>query len=132
MGQSFLPYDGGLISFRERYRGLRDYHKKLIALRKDIPSLHSRLWQLFEAEPASQVLAYLRFLEGNEQPVLVLLNFSSEPAEVKVSVPRGFSSLTNSAPMQDLLNDERVAVEVGDGLKVTVPGYGVRLLTAQS
>src|SRR5215207_7168162 len=70
LGQSFLPYDGGLISWRERYRGLRDYHKQLIALRKDIPSLHSRLWHIVEAEPVSQVLTYIRFLEGNQQQVL--------------------------------------------------------------
>jgi len=132
LGQSFLPYDGGLISWRERYRGLRDYHKQLIALRKDIPSLHSRLWQFLEVEPASQVMGFIRFLEGNEQPVLVLLNFSSEPAEVTVSVPEGFSSLTDSATLRDMLNNERVAVGGRGGLKVTVLPYGVRLLIAQS
>jgi cyclomaltodextrinase / maltogenic alpha-amylase / neopullulanase len=130
LGQSFLPYDGGLISWRERYRGLRDYHKKLIALRKDIPSLHSRLWQLLEAEPASQILGYVRFLEGNEQPVLVLLNFSSEPAQVAVSLPERFAALAGQAALQDLLNGERVAVGAGDGLKLAVPGYGVRILAA--
>ncbi|HEU4746393.1 MAG TPA: alpha-amylase family glycosyl hydrolase, partial [Anaerolineales bacterium] len=76
VGQWFLPYsDGAPLSWRERYRGLRDYHKKLIALRKDIPSLHSRLWQILEVEPAGQVLAYVRFLQGNQEPVVVLLNF---------------------------------------------------------
>src|SRR5688572_17232434 len=132
LGQSFLPYDGGLISWRERYRGLRDYHKQLIALRKDIPSLYSRLWQILQVEPASQVMGFIRFLEGNEQPVLVLLNFSSEPAEVTVSVPEGFSSLTDSASLRDMLNNERVAVGGRGGLKVTVLRYGVRLLIAQS
>ena|GEM_PF-3732781 len=102
----------------------------MIALRKEIPSLHSRLWQIVEAEPASQVLGYVRFLEGNGQPVLVLLNFSSEPAQVAVSLPEGFAALAGQASLQDLLNNERVAVGAGNGLKVTIPGYGVRLLAA--
>src|SRR5688500_10626849 len=93
-GQWFRPYfDVTPISFRERYRGLRDYHKKLIALRKEIPSLHSRLWQLLEAEPQSQVLGYIRYLEGNEEPVLVLLNFSEEPAALKLTLPAEFPAL---------------------------------------
>jgi cyclomaltodextrinase len=130
-GQWFLPYsDGAPISFRERYRGLRDYHKRLIAQRKQIPSLHSRLWQLVEAEPASQVLGYVRFLEGNVQPVLVLLNFSSEPAEVAVSLPDGFAALADPAALQDLLNDEPVAVGARNELRVAVSAYGVRILAA--
>lgn len=107
LGQWFLPYDGGLISWRERYRGLRDYHKKLIALRKEIPSLHSRFWQLLEVEPASQVLGYLRFLEGNREPVLTLLNFSQEPAQVSLNLPEEFSPLL-TGNLSDRLNDEEV------------------------
>jgi glycosidase len=109
-GQWFRPYfDVTPISFRERYRGLRDYHKKLIALRKEIPSLHSRLWQLIEAEPANQVLGYVRFLDGNEEPVLVLLNFSDEPAAVKLTLPEELSSLVETGRLSDLLNDEDVS-----------------------
>jgi cyclomaltodextrinase / maltogenic alpha-amylase / neopullulanase len=106
-GQWFLPYDSGLISWSERYGGLLDYHKKLIALRKDIPSLHSRLWQIVEAEPASQVLGYVRFLQGHQEPVLVLLNFSEEQTAVKVSLPEEFAALTGH--LSDLLNEEDVS-----------------------
>jgi cyclomaltodextrinase / maltogenic alpha-amylase / neopullulanase len=130
-GQWFRPYfDVTPVSFRERYRGLRDSHKQLIALRKQTPSLHSRLWQLVEAEPASQVLGYIRYLEGNEEPVLVLLNFSSEPAEAAVSLPEGFAALEGPADLQDLLSDERVAVGAGNELKVAFPAFGIRLLAA--
>jgi glycosidase len=107
-GQWFRPYfDVTPISFRERYRGLRDYHKKLIALRKDIPSLHSRLWQLLDVQPESQVMGYVRFLEGNEQPVLVLLNFSEEPATVTLTLPEEFQALTGN--LSDVLNDEEIS-----------------------
>lgn len=109
VGQWFLPYsDAAPISFRERYRGLRDYHKKLIALRKDTPSLHSRLWQILEVEPAGQVLAYVRFLEGNQEPVVVLLNFSEEAASVKLTIPVEFDSLTQAGWLSDLLDNEDV------------------------
>ena len=107
-GQWFRPYfDATAISFRERYRGLRDYHKKLIALRKDIPSLHSRLWQLLDVQPDSQVMGYLRFLEGNEKPVLVLLNFSQEPATATLPPPEEFQALTGI--LSDVLNDDEIS-----------------------
>ena len=107
VGQWFLPYsDGAPLSWRERYRGLRDYHKKLIALRKDIPSLHSRLWQILEVEPAGQVLAYVRFLQGNQEPVVVLLNFSEDAASVNLTRPAEFDSLTQAGRLSDLLDDE--------------------------
>lgn len=109
-GQWFRPYfDVTPISFRERYRGLRDYHKKLIALRKDIPSLHSRLWQLLDVQPESQVMGYVRSLEGNVEPVLVLLNFSKEPAAVTLSLPEEFEALKGN--LSDLLNGEGIVFE---------------------
>jgi glycosidase len=118
LGQSFLPYDSGLISWRERYRGLRDYHKKLIALRKEVPSLHSRLWHLLDVEPESQVLGYLRFMEGNEQPVLVLINFSEEPAKVTFSLPDEFKSLTGTSILSDLLNEEEIPIKGTNSIQV--------------
>jgi cyclomaltodextrinase / maltogenic alpha-amylase / neopullulanase len=108
-GQWFRPYfDVTPISFRERYRGLRDYHKKLIALRKEIPGLHSRLWQLLEVGPESQVMGYIRYVEGNADPVLVLLNFSEEPAQAAVGLPEEFSPLLTGS-LSDRLNDEELA-----------------------
>ena len=85
---------------------MRDYHKKLIALRKEIPSLHSRLWKILEVEPASQVLGYVRFLGGNQEPILILLNFSKEAAAVTVPIPGEFNVLTDTGALSDLLNDD--------------------------
>jgi glycosidase len=109
-GQWFRPYfDAMPVSFKERYRGLRDYHRQLITLRKEIPGLHSRLWQLLEVEPADQVLGYVRFLEANEEPVLVLLNFSKEPANVKLTLPEQFNTLTQTGRLFDQLKGEDIA-----------------------
>jgi cyclomaltodextrinase / maltogenic alpha-amylase / neopullulanase len=125
-GQWFRPYfDVTPISFRERYRGLRDYHKKLIALRKDIPSLHSRSWQLLDVQPERQVIGYVRFLEGNEQPVLVLLNFSEEPAEVSLTLPEEFQSLAGSSSLSDLLNEEDISF---NGANVQMNPMSARIL----
>jgi hypothetical protein len=80
---------------------------KLISLRKEIPSLHSRSWRLLEAGPAEQVLAYLRYLEGNTEPVLIILNFSEEPAQAAVGLPEEFSPLLTGS-LTDRLNDEDI------------------------
>ncbi len=128
-GQWFRPYfDVTPISFRERYRGLRDYHKKLIALRQEIPSLHSRLWQLLEVEPQSQMLAYIRYLEGNQEPVLVLLNFSEEPSQAAVSLPEEFRPLLTGS-LSDRLNDEDLAF-TGRNL-IQVNPMSARILTVK-
>jgi glycosidase len=129
IGQWFLPYDGGLISWRERYRGLRDYHKKLIALRKEIPSLHSRLWQLLDVEPAGQVLGYVRFLEGYAEPVLVLLNFSGQPASVPLTLAEEFSALTDAGVLSDRLSEEEVSFSGGNTIRLNP--MSARILTAK-
>jgi glycosidase len=110
VGQWFRPYsDTAPLSFKERYPGLRDYHKKLIGLRKEIPSLHSRLWQILEVEPADQVLGYIRFMENHREPVLVLLNFSKEEAAVKLTLPEEFSTWSAAGRLSDLLNGEIIS-----------------------
>jgi cyclomaltodextrinase / maltogenic alpha-amylase / neopullulanase len=128
-GQWFLPYsDATPLSWRERYRGLRDYHKKLIALRKEIPSLYSRRWQILEVEPVDQVFAYVRFLEDNQEPVLVLLNFSAEPAAVRITLPEEFRSLGNGG-LVDRLNEEELDFTGTNAIQVNPAS--ARILTAK-
>jgi glycosidase len=128
-GQWFRPYfDATPVSFRERYRGLRDYHKKLIALRKQIPSLHSRLWQWIDVQPETQVLGYVRYLEANTDPVLVLLNFSQETAQVSLDLPEEFTHLL-TGNLSDRLNDEDV-VFTGRNL-IQMNPMSARILTVK-
>lgn len=109
VGQSFLPYsDDAPLSWNECYPGLRDYHKRLISLRKSMPGLHSRRWQILDVQPESQVLGYLRFREENVEPVLVLLNFSRQPANVTLNRSDEFRSMAQAGALIDLLNDEVV------------------------
>jgi cyclomaltodextrinase / maltogenic alpha-amylase / neopullulanase len=128
VGEWFRPYyDTTPVSWKERYPGLRDYYKKLIALRKEIPSLHSRLWQLIDAEHVSQVLGYVRVLEGNEGPALVLLNFSEELAAVKLLFPRELSALVEAGRLFDQLNDEEISFNGANAIQVNP--LSARILT---
>jgi glycosidase len=113
----------------DKYPGLRNYYKKLIALRKDSPSLHSRQWQPLETQPAKQVYAYVRYVDSNEQPTLVLLNFSDQELEAQISLPEAFASLARAATLNDLLSDEMIEVQGGTALKIAMPAWGARILS---
>ncbi|HEX9386116.1 MAG TPA: alpha-amylase family glycosyl hydrolase [Anaerolineales bacterium] len=134
LGEEFKPYeDSGPLSWIERVPGLQDYHKQLIALRHSQPSLHSRSWRPLTLEATRDQVAYgyLRYHDEQEDPILVLLNFNEEPTEIAFASPDGFPALEGKSSLKDLLSGESVAVEkAGEGWKVAVPGYSVRLLTA--
>jgi len=131
-GQWFRPYyDVTPVSFRERYRGLHDYHQRLIGLRKDIPSLHSRYWQLLDVEPASQVIGYLRHLEGNAEPVLVLLNLSEKPASAQLPLQTELRPLVETGRLFDLLSQEDVPLTGANPLIVSLEPLSARILTAK-
>jgi glycosidase len=134
LGAEFKPYENPEpLSWIEQVPGLRDYHKQHIDLRMSLPSLHSRQWTKVELEAARDQVAYgyLRFHDDKQDPLLVLLNFHEEPADLTFSLPEGFGALEEASALKDLLTDENVALEkVEAGYKVNMPGYGVRLLTA--
>jgi cyclomaltodextrinase / maltogenic alpha-amylase / neopullulanase len=136
LAEEFKPYeDSGPLSWIERVPGLREYHKQLIALRGASPSLHSRLWTPLKLEAARDQVAYgyLRYHGDHQDPILVLLNFTEEPTELSFSLPEGFDALAGKSTFKDLLSGESIAIEkTGDEWKVSLPGYGVRLLSVNS
>ena len=98
-------------------------------MRKSISSLHSRLWEPVEIQPIPQeVYGYVRFLGEAEQPILVLLNFFAEPAEMTVELPEKFSSLLAVGRLYDLLSDEELAIDRTGPLVIPVPGLSARIL----
>ena len=133
IGAEFKPYENPEpLSWIEQVPGLRDYHKQLIALRSALPSLHSRRLVLLKLELSRDQVAYgyLRYHDEYQDPLLVLLNFNAEPAELEFSLPEEFSELAE-VPLKDLLSGENVTLKVGKGLhKVSLPGYGVRIFSA--
>ncbi len=119
------------LTFGEQYPGLRDYHKKLITLRKSLPSLHSRLWTLITPDAVPQtVFSYIRYGEPTDPPVIVLLNFSEEPAEFEFDLPEKFGTLAQSN-IYDLLSEENIPARAGERMRVSVPGLTARVLAEQ-
>jgi glycosidase len=99
-GREFEPYQQlEPLTFEEEYPGLRDYHKHLIQLRQEIPSLHSRQMSIITPDATPQaVFAYVRYGDPSEPsvpPVIILLNFSEEPAEFKFNVPEQFGTIAD-------------------------------------
>ncbi len=136
-GLEFEPYQQlDPLIFEEQFLGLRDYHKKLIALRTSVPSLHSRNLSLITPDPVPQtVFSYLRYGEPSDPtagPVLVLLNFSEESAEFQFDVPEQFGELPQSGSLYDLLADEEIAAAVGGRIHVSVPAQTARVLAPVS
>jgi glycosidase len=129
-GLEFEPYQQQEpLLFEEKFPGLREYHKKLIALRKSIPSLHSRLFSLITPDAVRQtVFSYIRYDETSGTPVLVLLNFSEEPAEFAFDIPAELGAPSGES-LYDLLAEESVPAVAEGRIRVSVPALTARLLT---
>ncbi len=131
VGAQFSPYvDAGPITWDDDYN-LLGYHKKLIALRKDLPSLHSREWEPIQVVPAESVYGYLRFTGESEEPVLVLLNWRDETVGAEVHLPGRFGGLRHAGRLLDALSGEQVMLKGGRSLRVPMPAYSARILTTE-
>ena len=131
LGEEYKPYEeSGPLSWIERASGLREYHKQLIAYRRALPSLHSRNWMPLTLQAARDQVAYgyLRYHGEFEDPVLVLLNFSAEPAEIEFDVPEEFQALARRGALYDLLAGETTPVSGRGSMRVSVPGMTARVL----
>lgn len=130
VGAEFHPYqDPAPLSWIERYPGLRDFHKRLIALRRRLPSLHSRSWQPLEIEPIPQeVYGYLRHTQAFEQPLAVLLNFYDEEAEMRIRLPERFRAMAGQGKLIDLLTGEWLPAPDGELLRIPLDPLSARIL----
>ena len=118
--------------FEERIPGWRDYHKKLISLRKSLSSLHSRIFALITPDPVPQtVFSYLRYGEPTDSPVLVLLNFSEEPAEFQFDIPAELNALSGNGSLYDLLAEENVPAFESGRMRISVPALTARVLAGE-
>ena len=128
VGAEFLPYKAvGPIDWTDRH-GLRAHFRRLIALRREQPSLRSRQWTPLDAEPALSLFGYLRHGDPADPPVLVLLNFSRDGVQAQVPLPAGFAEFAQRGELTDLYANERVPLTGGDRLSIPVPAWGIRVL----
>jgi cyclomaltodextrinase len=132
-GLEFEPYQQlEPLTFEEKFPGLRDYHKKLIALRNALPSLHSRLWSPLKSDAVPQAIySYLRYSDPSESPLIVLLNFSEESALFSFELPEEFGALANRGSLYDLLAEQAVQVSSAGKMKVSVPAMTARILAGE-
>jgi cyclomaltodextrinase len=133
IGAWYRPYydEMPIVWDEKKYPGLRDYYKKLITLRNDTPSLHSRQWQSLEAAPSKQVYGYLRYVDSAERPVLVLLNFSDQELEAEVPLPDAFTAFGRQPALKDVLAEETVAIKASGPLKIPMRAWGARILSSE-
>lgn len=126
VGAEYRPYEQrGAIDWTDR-AGLRDFTRRLIALRRGTPALHSRHWQALEAKPAEPVFAYLRMDDGGS-PVLVLLNFSADDLEASVALPPAVAGAFGGGVI-DLQSGASNSAVSGGRVTAPVRGWGFRLL----
>jgi len=133
VGAEYQPYDQtGPIDWTDHYE-LRDVTKKLIALRRGTPALHSREWLPLSAEPATPLFAYLRMGSQlsaiSDQFVIVLLNFSRSDVDAVVDLPDETAASFGESQLIDLWSEELVPAVTGGRVTVAVPGWGFRFLT---
>jgi glycosidase len=130
IGAWYRPYydEMPMVWDEQKYPGLRDYYKTLIALRTRTPSLRSRQWQPLEVTPGKQIYGYLRYAGTADQPLLVLLNFSEEELEAEVALPEAFATFGQQSGVRDLLSREASAIAPAAPLRVRMPAWGVQIL----
>lgn len=127
IGAWYRPYaDTNPLVWEEKYPGLRDYYKRLIALRSETPALHARAWQPLEVAPRQQVYGYMR--GDGARPLLVLLNFSDQALQAEVTLPAPFESFGQNATLRDLLRDETIPPNDAAPLTIAMPAWGARIL----
>jgi cyclomaltodextrinase / maltogenic alpha-amylase / neopullulanase len=129
VGAAFEPYkDAGPINWADPY-ALSPWYAQLLSLRRSLPALRSRAFEILDLEPADKVLGYLRLDEsGQGDPVLVLLNYGAEPVRVKLP-SEALARLGNAPGLIDLC---RGTTWSGSGRgAIDLDGYGVSILQAR-
>jgi glycosidase len=137
VGAEYQPYDqSGPIDWTDHH-GLRDDAKKLIALRRGTPALHSREWLPLVTEPATPLFAYQRGGEdGRGQGervatplVIVLLNFSGNDVEAVVDLPEVTAVSFAGSELTDLWSGDSIPAVAGGRVTTRMPRWGFRFLT---
>lgn len=128
-GAEFEPYrTPGPICWEDRY-GLREHYKRLIALRKTVPALHSRSWRILDVRSDGQAYGYVRHGSDGQQ-VLVVLNFSACDVDAEVTLAGESLSLARADRFTDLLTEDEIFVSrvAVASIRIPVAGQTARIL----
>lgn len=131
VGAAFQPYDDPPpINWNEDPHNLRLWYAHLIRLRQQNAALRDPKLQLLDTGAASAVLAYLRPGQTPRESIVVLLNYATDPAQVRLppEALRRLQPARSNGRVIDLLNGATLRLQNGN--RVALPGYGVRILRA--
>ena len=126
VGAHYQPY-GNLrtLKWKDRY-GLRAWYDDLIRLRDTLPALRSREMEMLSTDWGS-VVSYIRPAVPGGDPVLVVLNFGSRATPTITRTP-AVDAVVGSGSVEDALTGDRLEVQPGRDVSLTMPGYSVRVL----
>ncbi len=105
---------------------LRDFVKRLVAIRKANPALRIGSFEPVLADAARNIYAYQR--QDESQAILVVIN--NNPAAQRAEMPLSGGSLRGAKAFADLLSGQEHA-PVGGTLRLTVPGRAGAILAAR-
>ncbi|HEY7258695.1 MAG TPA: DUF3459 domain-containing protein, partial [Gaiellales bacterium] len=126
VGAEFEPYGPpGVVDWDSDPYRLRTWYRDLCRLRSSHASLRAPHMAAADAEPAGGCYAYVRHGGEGDEPLLVVVNFSDEEAEVRVTVNHGFESLEGARSLEDVLNG---GATPGCGAGIPVPAGAARVL----
>jgi cyclomaltodextrinase len=129
VGAEYQPYgQTGPIDWTDRH-GLRNVTKKLIALRRGTPALHSREWLPLVVDPATPLFAFQRTGKRGDAPVVILLNFSGTDVEAVADLPDETADVLGASELTDLWSGDLVPAVAGGRVTASIPGWGFRFLT---
>ncbi|WP_116809390.1 alpha-amylase family glycosyl hydrolase [Steroidobacter cummioxidans] len=135
VGAQFLPYDEQPLSWDDRHHLLQHY-TKLVRLRKEVAALRSPEIELIATNRDDAVLAYIRRPSKpaadchDSENALVLLNFSAENIDLKLSPVTALSSSWWEKRLQDRLTGEYFTHLASQSLRLEP--FDARVLTADA
>jgi cyclomaltodextrinase / maltogenic alpha-amylase / neopullulanase len=126
VGGEFEPY-AGLTPVRPTPRPLlRDWHEKLIRLRRATPALRGRGFSPLLVDAEREVYAYVRQGSRPDELALVVLHFGALPVPLHLALPERFAALRGGA-LRDLLT-RRTFTTRGGKLDLTLTGWETLIL----
>ena len=131
VGAEYEPYKTtGPIDWMDQY-GLRDDIRRLIALRREIPALHSRAWAPLGGSPAVSIFTSLRGDRETGQAV-VIVNFSPHEQIATIALPAQLAAGAGVGGLRDLWSGETYDLPAEGSLDLALPGHGFRIMMAGS
>ncbi|AUX23224.1 alpha amylase [Sorangium cellulosum] len=127
IGAEYEPYAGLTPVARPARDDLLRHYERLIRLRRSTPALRSPGLLTVHAGPDDEVLAYLRYADGEPGFALVVLNFSDQPVSERLVVPEPFARRARGG-LRERLSGAAARLDAG-ALALDIAPWDVRIFT---